>query len=108
MPLLDLTDANFDDETERHALMILDFWGPTCAPCHAFAPLFAAAAEAHPDILFGRINTEEEPTLSKQFEIFSVPTLISAKDGTICYARPGALSAEKLRKLIVDLRAFTP
>lgn len=104
MPLVDLNDANFDAETEIHDLMILDFWAPWCGPCRNFAPIFEAAAERHPDILFGRINTEEETKLARQFAIFSVPTIIAAKAGTIVYARPGALSEEKLEALIRELR----
>lgn len=104
MPLVDLTNSTFDDEIEKHALAIFDFWAPWCGPCKAFAPLFEAAARVHPDILFARINVEEEPVLAKQFEIFSVPTLIAVKNGTIVYARPGALSDHKLAALVSDLR----
>lgn len=104
MPLIDLTEENFDQETESHALMILDFWAPWCGPCRQFAPVFEAAAARHPDVLFGRINTEDQLTLAKQFEVRSIPTLIGAKDGTIEYARPGALTDVKLEELIRKLR----
>ena len=105
MPLLDLTNENFDTETDRHEMMILDFWSPTCGPCQMFAPTFAAASIRHPDILFGRINTEDEKDLAQQFAIFSVPTLITARGGTIRYARPGALSEAKLEAVLAELRA---
>lgn len=104
MPLVDLTNENFDSETENQDLMILDFWAPWCGPCRIFAPIYEAAAERHSDILFGRINTAEETTLARQFGIFSVPTLIAAKAGTIIYARPGALTEDKLEALIQELR----
>jgi thioredoxin 1 len=106
MPLIDLTNTNFDEVTEQHSIAILDFWAPWCGPCRAFAPVFEAVAARHPDVLFGRINTEEETALARQFEIFSVPMLIGAKDGTMVYARPGALSEDKLEALIVEVRDF--
>jgi len=104
MPLVELNNENFDQETEKYELMLLDFWAPWCGPCHSFAPVYEAAAVKYPEILFGRINTELETTLAKQFEIFSIPMLIAAKDGTILYARPGSLSDLKLEALIAELQ----
>ncbi len=104
MPLIDLNDTNFDDVTEQHPLAILDFWAPWCGPCRSFAPIFESVSERNPDILFARINTEAEPTLAKQFEVFSVPMVIAAKNGTMIYARPGALTEEKLEALVDEVR----
>lgn len=104
MPLIDLNNDNFDLETERHALAIFDFWAPWCAPCKAFAPVFEAEAARHPDILFARINTEDEPELARQFEVRSIPTLLAAKEGTITHAHVGALRPDKFAALIAELR----
>src|SRR5262245_6029387 len=103
MPLKELTHDNFDVETERSGIILIDFWAEWCAPCKAFAPIFAAAAEKYPDILFATINTETEPTLAKQFEVQSIPTLLAVKDGEIVAVRIGALPPPKLEALIREL-----
>ena len=104
MPLINLTNENFDDQIDKHSLVILDFWAPWCAPCKAFAPIFEAAAEKHPDILFARIDTEAEETLAKQFQVISIPTILGAKDGEIVQIRIGALVPDKLEELVRQLR----
>lgn len=105
MPLIDLTNENFESEIERCPIAILDFWASWCAPCKAFAPIFQAAAEKYPEILFARIDTEAEPLLAKQFEIRSIPTLLAAKDGTIVKVQVGAMPPQKLESWIQELRA---
>ena len=104
MPLIEITNENFDEHVESTRLALFDFWAPWCAPCKAFAPIFEAAALAHPDILFAKINTEAEPLLAKQFEIQSIPTLLGVIDGTISEVRLGALPPDKLEDLIQKLR----
>ena len=104
MPLRDLTDANFDSEVDQHSVIVMDFWAPWCAPCRAFAPIFEAAAERYPEVLFARIDTEAEPELARQFEVKSVPTLLGVRDGTIVKVQMGALPPDKFEKLILELR----
>ena len=103
MPVKELTHQNFDIETERPGIVLLDFWAAWCAPCRAFAPVFAAAAEKYPEILFGKIDTEAEPILAQQFEVRSIPTLLGVKDGEIAVVRVGALSPSQLDSVIREL-----
>ena len=103
MPLIDLTDENFDQEIENHSLAVLDFWAPWCAPCKAFAPTFEAASERYPKILFARINLDEQPLLGQQFEVRSVPTLLFAKDGTITKVHLGSLPPAQFEDVLKSL-----
>jgi thioredoxin 1 len=104
MPLIELTNANFDEQIESNSLVILDFWAPWCAPCKAFAPIFEEAARRFPDILFAKINTDEETILTRQFEVRSIPTLLGAKDGTIVEVQPGALPPDQFEDFIQKVR----
>ncbi|NJM09681.1 MAG: thioredoxin [Bdellovibrionaceae bacterium] len=100
MPLMDLTQENFDDETEKHPLIFLDFWAAWCNPCKAFAPVFESASKEHPDILFAKINCDEQPELAKQFQVMSIPTLIAVKDGIIVEAKVGMVTPPHFAKMI--------
>ncbi len=103
MPLMNLTSENFDAETERHDIVIIDFWAEWCAPCKAFAPVFEAAAAKFPDILFAKVDTEAQAELAHQFEVRSIPTLLAVKDGTIVKVHVGMMMPDKFAALIADL-----
>jgi thioredoxin 1 len=105
MSIKELTHDNFDAETERPGIILIDFWAQWCAPCRAFAPVYEAAAEKYPEILFAKIDTEAEPILAKQFEVVSIPTLLGVKDGEIAAVRIGSLSPSQLEALILELRS---
>ena len=89
-----------------HPLAIVDFWAPWCAPCRGFAPVFAQAAARHPDVLFAKINTEDEQALAAQFRIRSIPTLMIFRDDIIVYSEAGALPAAGLEQLLAAARAL--
>lgn len=104
MPLIDLTNENFDQEIDRHQIILLDFWAEWCEPCKSFTPIYEAASAEHPDILFARIDVDQQKVLAEQFEVKSIPTLLGVKDGTIAEVRLGTLTPTALDALIAKLR----
>jgi thioredoxin len=102
-----LTRENFETTVEENPIVLVDFWAAWCGPCRQFAPVFERAAEAHPDIVFGKVDTEAERELAAAARITSIPTLMAFKEGTLVFAQPGALPPAALEQLIdavVDLR----
>ncbi len=104
MPLVNLTEDNFDELIESHELVLLDFWAEWCAPCKGFAPIYEAAALEHPDILFAKIDVDSQAQLAQQFEVKSIPTLLAAKSGTVVEVRLGSLNPAGLEALIAKVR----
>ena len=100
MALKTLTKENFNEEIQNHQIAVLDFWAPWCAPCRQFAPIFEEVAKEYPDILFGKINTEEEQELAGYFQIRSIPTVMVIKEGVVVFAQPGLLPKEALKDII--------
>lgn len=100
MPTVELTKANFQDVVGKNAFVIIDFWAPWCGPCRNFAPIYEAAAEQHADIVFGKVNTEEEQELAAYFQIRSIPTLMIFRDQIIIFSQPGMLPAGAFGDLI--------
>jgi thioredoxin 1 len=96
----ELTKENFAESIDGHAFAVIDFWAPWCGPCRAFAPVFAGAAVRHPDILFAKVNTEEQHELAGHFRIRSIPTLMIFRDNIIVFAQAGALSAGALEEVV--------
>jgi thioredoxin 1 len=94
-----VTETNFE-ETVREGIVLLDFWAEWCGPCRTFGPIFESAAERHPDVVFGKIDTEAEQGLAAQFRIQAIPTLVVIRDGVLLAAQPGALPAAALDELV--------
>lgn len=101
-----LDTDGFAQTIPGHPFAIIDFWAPWCAPCRAFAPTFESAAQRHPDILFAKVDTEEQQSLAAHFGIRSIPTLMIFRDNVIVYSQPGALSSGGLEQLIEAARGL--
>jgi thioredoxin 1 len=104
MAAVTLTDANFNTTIEENGIVLVDFWATWCGPCRAFAPVFEKAAVANPDIVFGKVDTEDQQQLAGAFQIRSIPTLMIFRDQVLLYAQPGALPAHALDELIEKVR----
>jgi thioredoxin 1 len=102
---IEVTEQNFNDITPK-GIVLLDWWASWCGPCRAFAPTFEAAAGRHPDVTFGKIDTDAQPALSAAFEIRSIPTLMVLRDGVLLFAQAGALPAAALDEIIGKVKAL--
>jgi len=106
MATVTLSSANFAEVIGRDGIVLVDFWADWCGPCRAFAPVYEQASEEHPDIVFGKVDTQAEVDLAAEFEIRSIPTVMAVRDGIIVYAQPGALPPQALESLITQVRAL--
>ena len=100
MATIELTEQNFKETVEKNDIVIVDFWASWCGPCRAFAPVFEAASEKYPNIIFGKVNTEEQRSLAGYFQIRSIPTLMIFREQIIIFSQPGSLPAKALDEVI--------
>ena len=105
MATVDLTKDNFEQVVTGNDVVIVDFWAPWCAPCRAFAPTFEQASEQHTDVVFAKVNTEEEQEVAGAFNIRSIPTLMVFREKVILYAEAGSLPASALEQVIAQAKS---
>ncbi|MGH8750914.1 MAG: thioredoxin [Burkholderiales bacterium] len=105
MATREITLNNFEQVVAGDSMVIVDFWAPWCAPCRNFAPIFEAASEKYPDIVFAKVNTDVEQELAARFQIRSIPTLMILREQVILFAQPGALPASGLEEVIAQVQA---
>ena len=106
MALVNLTADNFDENIKNNTIVIIDFWAPWCGPCRSFAPIYEKTSEQYPDIVFGKVNTEDEQALAGHFQIRSIPTTIILKENIAVFQQAGVMPEEALKDVIGQVQAL--
>ena len=109
MAIVELTKENFEQVVTSNPTVIVDYWAPWCGPCRGFAPVFEKVSEKHPDVVFAKVNTDEEQEIASHFQIRSIPTLMVFREQIIVFSQPGALPqgafeqvVDKVKQLDMD------
>lgn len=100
----EITEQNLIEIVKTNGIVLIDWWASWCGPCRAFAPVYESVAAKHPDIIFGKVDTEAETALASAFRIRSIPTLMVFRDGVLLFAEAGMLPAPALEELIAKVK----
>ena len=106
MATVALTSENFNEVVDNNDIVIIDFWAPWCGPCKQFGPIFEKVSNEYPDIVFGKVNTEEQRELAGYFQIQSIPTTIILREQIGIFQQPGLLPEEALKDIISQVKAL--
>jgi thioredoxin 1 len=106
MAVVELTKENFEQVITGNPMVIVDYWAPWCGPCRGFAPVFEKVSETHPDVIFAKVNTDEEQEIAAHFQIRSIPTLMEFRDQVIVFSQPGALPQGPFEQVVEKAKAL--
>ena len=106
MATVELTKDNFEQTVNGNPMVVVDFWAPWCGPCRGFAPVFEKASEAHPDVVFAKVNSDEQQELAGAFNIRSIPTLMVFREKVILFQQAGALPGQALEQVLAQAKTL--
>jgi thioredoxin 1 len=106
MAVVELTKENFEKIVTSNPTVIVDYWAPWCGPCRGFAPVFEKVSEQHPDVVFAKVNTDEEQEIAAHFQIRSIPTLMVFREQIIVFSQPGALPQGAFEQVVTKAKSL--
>jgi thioredoxin len=106
MAVVELTKENFEQVITGNNTVVVDYWAPWCGPCRGFAPVFEKVSEQHPDVVFAKVNTDEEQEIAAHFQIRSIPTLMVFREQIIVFSQPGALPQGAFEQVVSRAKAL--
>jgi thioredoxin 1 len=106
MATIELTKENFEATINGNPIVIIDFWAPWCGPCRGFAPVFEKASDAHPDVVFAKVNSDEQQELAGAFNIRSIPTLMVFREKVVLFQQAGALPGQALDQVLTQAKSL--
>jgi thioredoxin len=103
---IELTKDNFEQTVNQNPMVVVDFWAPWCGPCRGFAPVYEKASETHADVVFAKVNTDDQQELAGAFGIRSIPTLMVFREKVILFQQAGALPGQALEQVITQAKTI--
>ena len=100
MATIEITKDTLEDTIAKNDIVVIDFWAPWCGPCKSFAPIYETVSEKYDDVVFAKVNTEDEQELAANFQIRSIPTLMIFREQIAVFSQAGMLPASGLEEVI--------